>query len=182
MTRFTTWLLALALSMPIISGCVVRAAVPVGPPPPEPVYYPPQPAPAPEVYVDEQPMFVPGAPPPPQQEFIPMAPGPNYYWVRGYWNWDNYQWQWVPGYWEWAAPGQLYMEPRYVIINGRWQYQRGYWHDHEGRREYVRPYERRAPREEWRRQGQPAPLHGNMAPGRPMGPGPGSFASALRRS
>jgi hypothetical protein len=92
------------------------------------------------VVVEEQPtVFVPGAPPPPQQEFIPMAPGPNYYWVRGYWNWGGYQWGWVPGYWEYAPPGHIYVEPTYVIVNGRWEYRRGYWNDHEGRREYVAP-------------------------------------------
>jgi len=93
MTRFTTWLLALALSMPVISGCVVRAAVPVGPPPPEPVYYPPQPAPAPEVYVEEQPMFVPGAPPPPQQDFLPEPHGPPGDTVPAATHSDSYRWQ-----------------------------------------------------------------------------------------
>ena len=99
MTRSAPWLRLLVIPGLALAGCVVRAAVPVGPPPPEPqpVYYQQAPAPQP-VVVEEQPLFVPGAPPPPQQEFIPMAPGPNYYWVRGYWNWGGYQWQWVPGY------------------------------------------------------------------------------------
>ena len=94
-----------------------------------------------------------------------MAPGPNYFWVRGYWNWGGYQWGWVPGYWEYAPPGHMYVEPTYVIVNGRWEYRRGYWHNHEGRREYVRPFERRAPREDWHRPGPaPAPGFGHAGP------------------
>jgi hypothetical protein len=89
MTRSATWLFALASFTALVSGCVVRAAAP----PPGPVYYPPQPT----VVVQDDAIFVPNAPPPPQQEFIPMAPGPNHYWVRGYWNWDGYQWAWIPG-------------------------------------------------------------------------------------
>ncbi|HEX7501282.1 MAG TPA: hypothetical protein VF524_13415, partial [Polyangia bacterium] len=99
MTRSASWLFALTISGLALAGCVVRTAVPVGPPPPEPqpVYYqpPPEYQTQPTVVVEEQPtVFVPGAPPPPQQEYIPMAPGPNHYWVRGYWNWGGYQWQW----------------------------------------------------------------------------------------
>ncbi len=168
MTRSALCLLALTT----LSSCVVRTE---GPPPGEPVYYPPpepqpvyQPAP---VVADEGPIFVPGAPPPPRQEYIPMAPGPNHYWVRGYWNWSGYQWDWVPGYWEYSEPGHIYVEPTYVIVNGRWEYRRGYWHDPAGRREYVRPYERRAPRDDWHRSAPPpAPGYGRAAPGGPVPP------------
>ena len=70
MTRFATWLVACAVFAVATTGCVVRTAVPVGPPPPEPVYYPPQPMPAPVVV--EESVYVPTAPPPPQREYIPM--------------------------------------------------------------------------------------------------------------
>ena len=95
MTRSTPWLLLLAIPGLALSGCMVRTAVPVGPPPPEPAYYQPGPEPGyqpqPTVMVEDQPtVFVPGAPPPPQREFIPMAPGPDHYWVRGYWNWGGF--------------------------------------------------------------------------------------------
>ena len=156
MTRSASLFLAFAGSAIALGGCVVRTVVPVGPPPPEPppVYVPP---PSGVVVVEDGPVVVSNAPPPPRYEYIPAAPGPGYFWVRGYWNWDGLRWGWVPGYWEYQVPGHIYVEPTYVMVGGRWEFRRGYWRDPHGRRDYVRPFQRRVIREDFHRPAPPPP-------------------------
>jgi len=121
MTRHSSWLFALAataLPTMILPGCVVRT---VGPGP-EPVYYESAPpAYQQPVVVDDQPVFVPGSPPPPQQEFVPMAPGPTTIGCVATGTGPAFGGELVPGYWEYSAPGHMYIEPTYIIVNGRWE-------------------------------------------------------------
>ena len=35
----------------------------------------------------------------PLTEIVPMAPGPDYYWVPGYWSWENGSRIWIYGGW-----------------------------------------------------------------------------------
>lgn len=66
------------------------------------------------------------APPPPPPRIYQRyaAPGPGYYWVDGYWNYNNSGYGWVNGYW--ARPpyrGGYWVAPRYY---GQ-RYYSGYW-------------------------------------------------------
>jgi hypothetical protein len=57
-----------------------------------------------------------------------IAPGEGYYWVPGYWDWNERDWFWVSGAWQ-RPPrvGARWVAPQYRHRHGRWQYYRGYW-------------------------------------------------------
>lgn len=42
---------------------------------------------------------VPATPAPPAEDVVSTSPGPEYVWVKGYYNWDGSSYQWVPGTW-----------------------------------------------------------------------------------
>lgn len=97
----------IALSLPMLAGCVVYQQ----PPPPGPVV------------VDQ-------APPPPVAEVVPVAPGPLdvWIWIPGGWEWRG-RWVWVGGRWGarphpgavWVASGWGWHGHRRVWVHGYWR-------------------------------------------------------------
>ena len=63
----------------------------------------------------------------------PVCPGPGYFWVPGYWAWnDDYGYYWVPGTWV-VAPGGMLWTPGYWGWNeGFYVWHPGYWGPHIG--------------------------------------------------
>jgi WXXGXW repeat (2 copies) len=95
--------LLVAVSLPLIAGCVVYQD-----PPPGGGY----------------------DAPPPQVEVVPVAPGPLavWYWVPGAWDWHG-RWVWVGGYWAarprpdaiWVGGGWRWHGHRRVWVGGHWR-------------------------------------------------------------
>jgi hypothetical protein len=48
-------------------------------------------------------------------EVMSVSPGPEYVWVKGYYNWDGSRYQWVPGTWVRAS------SPSAVWVPAHWQ-------------------------------------------------------------
>jgi hypothetical protein len=99
--------LLVALSLPMLVGCVVYTRP--APPPPPAVDY--------------------NSPPPAQYEVVPAAPGPVdvWFWIPGQWEWRG-GWVWVGG--QWAARPR----PGAVWVRGGWGWhgrhrvwEHGYW-------------------------------------------------------
>lgn len=81
-------------------------------------YIPPSPppaAPAPAAVVVS-------APPPPYAEAIPPSPGPEFFWIRGHWDWRG-RWVWVRGYY--ARHPHYHYGARWV--DGYWGRRDGGW-------------------------------------------------------
>jgi hypothetical protein len=98
--------LLLAVSLPLLAGCVVFERQPVA------VASPPA-----EVVVTQ-----PENPPPPQVEVMPVPPGPLelWLWVPGCWEWRGH-WVWAGGRW---APRP---HPHAIWVAGHWdRHERGY--------------------------------------------------------
>ena len=99
--------LLIAVSLPLLAGCVVYQQ----PPPPGPV-------------VAED------SPPPPQVDVVPVAPGPLdvWFWVPGAWKWHG-RWVWVGGRWSvrphpgavWVGGGWGWHGHRRVWAHGYWR-------------------------------------------------------------
>ena len=95
--------LLVAISLPLIAGCVIYQE-----PPPGGGYNPP----------------------PPQVEVVPAAPGPVavWYWVPGAWDWQG-RWVWVGGYWAarphpnavWVGGHWRWHGHRQVWVGGHWR-------------------------------------------------------------
>jgi len=99
-----TRILLVAVSIPLLAGCIV---VHDRRPPPPPAYAPP----GGEVVVEEAPPQM----PPPQMEVVPIAPGPIdvWFWVPGCWEWRGH-YVWIGGHW---APRP---HPGAVWVRGEW--------------------------------------------------------------
>jgi hypothetical protein len=72
-------------------------------------------------------VYVLGPPPPPLTEGPANPGGPGLVWVSGYWHWNGVQYVWIPGHWENPPPGQMWLGPRYVVVDGRYVYHAGRW-------------------------------------------------------
>jgi WXXGXW repeat (2 copies) len=60
----------------------------------------------------------------------PLCPGDDYYWVPGYWAWDNDfdDYYWVPGTWVLAPEPGFFWTPGYwAWVNDAYYFQPGYW-------------------------------------------------------
>ena len=100
--------LLVALSLPLLAGCVVYERP--APPPPQPV-------------VDYN-------PPSPQYEVTPAAPGPMdvWIWIPGQWEWHG-NWVWARGRWAprphpgavWIRSGWAWRGHHRVWIHGYWR-------------------------------------------------------------
>ncbi len=68
-------------------------------------------------------------PPAEQVEVIPASPGPNYYWVKGRWKWDN-RWSWTNGSWVVRPSAHSTWVPGYWIKHHHrhgWYWVEGHW-------------------------------------------------------
>ena len=66
-------------------------------------------------------------PPAAQVEVIPASPAPNWYWVGGHWRWNGSRYVWVSGHWVEPRLGKVYVQARWVLVNGVWRFRPGYW-------------------------------------------------------
>ncbi|HUA65037.1 MAG TPA: hypothetical protein VME24_04260 [Alphaproteobacteria bacterium] len=99
--------LLVALSLPMLAGCVVYE----------------RPAPPPPAAADYN------NPPPDQYEAVPAAPGPVdvWFWIPGQWEWRG-GWVWVHG--RWAArphPGAVWVRSGWVWRGHHRVWVHGYW-------------------------------------------------------
>jgi hypothetical protein len=76
-------------------------------------------APPPRAYI--------AAPPPDRVEVVPTAPGPNHFWIRGHWGWENGQHVWIPGHWEGRRGGSHWVPAQWVSNGPGWDYVPGHW-------------------------------------------------------
>jgi hypothetical protein len=74
-----------------------------------------------------RPIYVVGPPPAPFSEVRAAPAAPGMVWVEGYWHWNGVQYVWIPGHWESPPPGQTWLAPRYVVVEGRYVYHAGRW-------------------------------------------------------
>lgn len=118
-------LTATAVSLLLLTGCVVApVARPVYRAPPPAVVYQ-QPAP---VVIQQQPAIVVyQEPPPPQVEVIGFAPAPGYFWISGVWLWEGNRHVWRPGHWEPQRNGQVYVPHQWARVGASWQLSGGLW-------------------------------------------------------
>jgi hypothetical protein len=85
---------------------------------------------APSVSAQEEVVFVNQQPPVAKVEVIPVSPGDEYFWIPGYWQWQQNTWVWVPGQWAVRPHSTAVWEPGYwawrptgwVWRPGRWVY------------------------------------------------------------
>ena len=75
---------------------------------------------------DNASIYVNIAPPAPMYEAVP-APRRGHMWVAGHWQWRNARYVWVPGQFVAVRAGHHYVQPRWVMYNGRWGYHGGGW-------------------------------------------------------
>ena len=108
LARLGTHVVAPALAVLTLGGCVVA--------PPYAV------APAPYGYAEAS-----APPPPPQYEVVGAAPYPGYFWITGNWVWGGGRYAWHPGYWQAPRPGYRWAPQRWVRHGGVWRAQGGYW-------------------------------------------------------
>ena len=67
-------------------------------------------------------------PPPLRYERRIERPGPDYVWVRGFWDWDGDRWEWVQGRWDRPAVADVYWIPaRYIRTSRGTIYEPGHW-------------------------------------------------------
>ena len=67
------------------------------------------------------------APPVEQVEVIPAAPGPNYFWIRGHWHWENGRHVWIPGHYEGHRTGSRWVPARWAANGPEWELIPGHW-------------------------------------------------------
>jgi hypothetical protein len=80
--------------------------------------------------VEERParaVYVLGPPPAPLAEPRAAPAAPGMVWVEGYWHWNGVQYVWIPGHWDSPPPGQMWLAPRYMVVEGRYVYHAGGW-------------------------------------------------------
>jgi hypothetical protein len=78
------------------------------------------------IYVRIDAEWLDAAPPPLREENV--RPRPGFVFVRGHWEWDDFEWVWKPGRWERERRGKRWREDRWerrgdewVMINGGWE-------------------------------------------------------------
>ncbi len=67
-------------------------------------------------------------PPAPRYEEVGYAPGPDYVWIRGYWDWQGVDWVWVPGRWD-QRPylGAVWVPDQWHHASNGWYREQGHW-------------------------------------------------------
>ena len=120
-------LLAAAVFVPLLGGCVTYVQ-PAGSPPP-----PPQ-ADVAEEPQESAPAVTAEIPPPPLPVYEqPPLPEPGYLWTPGYWNYGPAGYFWVPG--TWVMPprvGVLWTPGYWGFVGGVYLFHAGYWGPHVG--------------------------------------------------
>jgi hypothetical protein len=67
-------------------------------------------------------------PPEARAEVSIESPGPGYYWVPGYYDWQDGNYIWVAGSWQRPEhDGDVWVAPRYERNGSRYRYYRGHW-------------------------------------------------------
>lgn len=66
-------------------------------------------------------------PPAPQAENPGPAPTPNDTWAAGSWKFESGRYVWEKGHWEPRREGAVYVQPRWIQVNGRWEHHPGRW-------------------------------------------------------
>ncbi len=67
-------------------------------------------------------------PPPPRYEVVGYAPGPDFIWIRGYWDWEGVNYVWVPGRWERRPyPQAMWVPDRWRRSSQGWYRETGHW-------------------------------------------------------
>src|SRR5215467_13895888 len=94
-----------------LPACYARVvAEPAGPPPPA-----------------EAEVTVATPPPAEQVEVIPASPGPQWFWVRGHWQWNGVRYVWRAGHYERHRAGLHWQAAHYENRGGSWVYIPGRW-------------------------------------------------------
>ena len=67
-------------------------------------------------------------PPPPRVEVIGYAPGPDFVWIRGYWDWEGTDYVWVSGHWDRRPYERAVWVPDHWRSSPRgWYRKEGHW-------------------------------------------------------
>ena len=73
-------------------------------------------------------VWAPVAPPPPRVEVITVPPRHDYFWVPGYWHWEQNQHRWIDGRWEQRREHERWVPHRWDHDErGQWRLNGGYW-------------------------------------------------------
>ncbi len=68
-----------------------------------------------------------------QEDVVGVAPGPDYVFIRGYWDWGGGAYVWVPGRWvERPYANAVWVEPRWRHANAGWYREEGHWRGDRG--------------------------------------------------
>ncbi len=84
----------------------------------------------PSAIAQEEVIIVNQQPPVAKVEVVTAAPGDQYFWIPGYWKWQQNAWVWVPGQWiarphptaVWEPGSWAWRPTGWVWRPGRWVY------------------------------------------------------------
>ena len=73
-------------------------------------------------------VVVTSAPPPDRYEVYGVMPGPDFVWIRGYWQWSGVEYVWISGRWEQPPRGYRHYDRGSWHRTGHgWRYREGRW-------------------------------------------------------